>query len=54
MQMLGNRNGSETSGGGNGEAGGLGEQGGAHDCMPHLNPDDDILFLMSLMYSPVL
>ena len=41
MQMLGNRNGSGTSGGGNGGAGGLGEPGGSHNDMPHVNPDDD-------------
>ena len=54
MQMLGVRNGSENSGGGNGGAGGHVDSGVVQDGMPHVNPDDDIPFLMSPLYGPVI
>lgn len=54
MQMLGARNGNENSGGGNGGAGGSVDSGTGQEGMPQVNPDDDIPFLMSPLYGPVI
>jgi single-strand DNA-binding protein len=54
MQMLGARNGSGNSGGGNGGAGKNMDPAGGDDSMPQFNPDDDIPFLMSPLYGPVI
>ncbi len=54
MQMLGARNGSGTTGGGNGGAGGQMDSGDGHGEMPQVNPDDDIPFLMSPLHGPVI
>jgi single-strand DNA-binding protein len=54
MQMLGARNGSGNSGGGNGGAGKNMDPAGGDDSMPQVNPDDDIPFLMSPLYGPVI
>lgn len=54
MQMLGTRNGSGNSDGGNGGAGGYVNSGTGQGEMPQVNPDDDIPFLMSPLYGPVI
>jgi len=54
MQMLGARNGSENSGGGNGGAGGYVDPEVGPGGRPQVNPDDDIPFLMSPLYGPVI
>jgi len=54
MQMLGSRNGSGNSGGGNGDSGKNVDPAGGNYGMSQVNPDDDIPFLLSPLYGPVI